>query len=60
MLPGIYRERIIPQKSGIRNKPITYKSVEKHGAIIRGSIPWKYAETTHIGVKGPLDLLFLR
>ena len=56
VLPGIYRERIIPQKSGIRNKPITYKSVEKHGAIIRGSIPWKYTETTHIGVKGPLDL----
>ena len=32
VLPGIYRERIIPQKSGIRNKHITYKSVEKHGA----------------------------
>ena len=31
VLPGIYRERIIPQKSGIRNKPITYKRQRQMG-----------------------------
>ena len=38
--PGIYRERIIPKVSGKRDAKITYKSLVKHGAIIRGSILW--------------------
>lgn len=38
--PGIYRERIIPKVSGKRDAKITYKSLVKHGAIIRGSTLW--------------------
>ena len=38
--PGTYRERIIPKVSGKRDAKITYKSLVKHGAIIRGSILW--------------------
>lgn len=40
--PGIYRERISPVNSGSSSAPITFKSVVKNGAIVRGSIPWKY------------------
>lgn len=65
--PGIYRERIVPIKSGTRDKKITYKSFVKHQAIIRGSIPWlcKESETIFINeeltdtitiLRGPLDL----
>ena len=39
--PGIYRERVIPNKSGYRSNQITYKSLEKNKAFIRGSIEWK-------------------
>jgi hypothetical protein len=39
--PGIYRERVSPANSGTANAPITYLSVVKGQAIIRGSIPWK-------------------
>lgn len=39
--PGIYRERITPVRSGIKNKPITFTSVVKHEAIIRGSCKWQ-------------------
>lgn len=38
---GIYRERIAPVQGGKRDKPLTYKSIEKHGVIIRGSNIWK-------------------
>lgn len=38
--PGIYRERVAPSNSGTALAPITYKSIVKGGAIIRGSIPW--------------------
>ena len=38
--PGIYRERIIPKVSGKKDAKITYKSLVKHGAIIRGSTLW--------------------
>ena len=38
--PGIYRERIIPKVTGKRDAKITYKSLVKHGAIIRGSTLW--------------------
>ena len=31
--PGIYRERVIPIKSGYRNSPITYKSLEKNNLL---------------------------
>lgn len=39
--PGIYRERIAPVNSGVYKKSIIFKSVEKHKAIVRGSIVWK-------------------
>ena len=39
--PGIYRERVSPYNSGTSTNPITYKSVVKGQAIIRGSIPWQ-------------------
>ena len=38
--PGIYRERVSPINTGLVDKPITFKSVIKHQAIIRGSVPW--------------------
>ena len=48
--PGVYRERIIPEKDSI-----TYKSTEKHGAIIRGSHPWT-GEMNENGIMvGPID-----
>jgi len=40
VLPGIYRERVSPINTGLVDKPITFKSVVKHEAIIRGSVPW--------------------
>jgi hypothetical protein len=53
--PGIYRERVVPNLSGTRDKPIVYKSTEKHAAIIRGSIPWKPTEFNgEIGI-GSID-----
>jgi len=39
--PGIYRERVAPTNGGTATAPITYKSVIKGQAIIRGSIPWQ-------------------
>tara|TARA_B100001093_G_C26853595_1_gene1026269 strand:- start:1169 stop:2959 length:1791 start_codon:yes stop_codon:yes gene_type:complete len=53
--PGIYRERVIPNKSGYRSNPITYKSLEKHKAIIRGSIEWKPEKEENNLLIGPLD-----
>lgn len=39
--PGIYRERIAPPRGGKDGAPIVFRSSEKHGAIVRGSTPWK-------------------
>lgn len=44
VLPGIYRERVCPPRSGEINKPIVYKSlIDASGnrAIVRGSCIWK-------------------
>ena len=41
VLPGIYRERVSPTRSGNQTLPITYKSQVKNKAIIRGSVPWQ-------------------
>lgn len=38
--PGIYRERVSPIVTGSVTSPIIFKSVVKHGAIIRGSVHW--------------------
>jgi len=38
--PGIYRERIAPPRGGRDGSPIVFRSAEKHGAVVRGSIPW--------------------
>jgi hypothetical protein len=39
--PGIYRERVAPPRGGSSAElPVTYKSVEPQGAILRGSVPW--------------------
>ena len=53
--PGIYRERVIPNKSGYRSNPITYKSLEKNKAIIRGSIEWKPEKEENNLLIGSLD-----
>lgn len=45
--PGIYRERILPIMSGKNYEPITFKSLEKHKAIVRGSVIWKPTEETN-------------
>ena len=52
---GIYRERIVPIKSGLKNEPITIKSIEKHGAIVRGSHPWKYESIENGIMVGLID-----
>ena len=39
--PGIYRERIAPPRGGKEGAPIVFRSSEKHGAVVRGSTPWK-------------------
>lgn len=41
VFPGIYRERISPARGGKVNQPIKYISSTPHGAIVRGSNPWK-------------------
>jgi hypothetical protein len=39
--PGIYRERVSPPRGGSSALlPITYKSAEPQGAILRGSVEW--------------------
>jgi len=38
--PGIYRERVIPTMSGKKYEPITFRSLVKHEAIVRGSAIW--------------------
>lgn len=53
--PGIYRERIAPVNKGSNKKPITFKSVEKHKAIVRGSIPWKPANIKNNIAQGSLN-----
>ena len=53
--PGIYRERITPNKSGYKKLPITYKSMVKHGTIVRGSIPWKGDFEKNGIIEGSLD-----
>ena len=39
VLPGEYREKVVPVNGGTKEKPIVYKSVEKYGAIITGAEP---------------------
>ncbi|NBP89050.1 MAG: DUF1565 domain-containing protein, partial [Planctomycetia bacterium] len=43
--PGTYRERVSPPRGGSAGKPIVFRSVVRHGAIIKGSDlisgPWK-------------------
>lgn len=44
VLPGIYREEVSPANSGRPDARITYRSLEKHGAVITGAEPlseWK-------------------
>lgn len=52
---GIYRERISPPLGGTQNAPIKFKSIELHGAIVRGSVPWYPTEKVRAGIwKGAL------
>ena len=37
---GVYRERVIPQRSGERDRPITYEAVPGETVILRGSDVW--------------------
>ncbi len=55
VFPGIYRERVSPSFQGERQQPITYKSIEKHGAIVRGSIAWNYETLENNIASGPID-----
>jgi hypothetical protein len=38
--PGIYRERVAPPRGGVDGKPIVFRSVRRHAAIIKGSDVW--------------------
>ena len=53
--PGIYRERVSPIVTGTVDKPITFKSVIKHQAIIRGSVPWIPSNNVSGIASGPID-----
>ena len=35
--PGIYRERVSPARGGEADRPITYESIDRHGAVIKAS-----------------------
>lgn len=39
--PGIYRERVAPPRGGVAGKPIVFRSVERHRAVIKGSDEWR-------------------
>ena len=55
--PGIYRERIAPPRGGKEGAPIVFRSTEKHGAVVRGSTPWKPTwQRVAAGIySGPVD-----
>ena len=55
VMPGIYRERVIPKNQGSREAPITYRSTIKHGAIVRGSEIWKPLKVDNSISQGPID-----
>ena len=40
VLPGTYRERVMPAQGGKAGKPIKYISETLHGAVIKGSEAW--------------------
>lgn len=50
VLPGEYREKVVPVNGGTKEKPIVYKSVEKYGAIITGAEPVEAWEKQENGV----------
>jgi hypothetical protein len=39
--PGVYRERVAPPRGGSDGKPIVFRSVERHKAVIKGSDVWR-------------------
>lgn len=53
--PGIYRERVAPILSGEHDSPITFRSTEKHKAIVRGSAIWLPSDPTQIVSSGICD-----
>jgi len=38
--PGIYRERVAPPRGGVEGRPIVFRSLDRHGAVIKGSDVW--------------------
>lgn len=38
---GTYRERIVPQNSGTKRKPITYRAIEPGSVIVKGSVIYR-------------------
>lgn len=56
--PGIYRERVTPLEGGLRDKPLTYRSVVKHGAIVRGSDVWTPTSIENNIAQGPVEDAF--
>ncbi len=38
--PGVYRERVAPPRGGVEGRPIVFRSVMRHAAIIKGSDVW--------------------
>ncbi|MDB6016607.1 MAG: hypothetical protein JWR19_1096 [Pedosphaera sp.] len=40
VLPGIYRERVMPERGGEPGRPIIYQSELLHGAVVKGSDVW--------------------
>lgn len=53
--PGIYRERIAPVNTGSNKNPIIFKSIEKHKAIVRGSVLWKPSNIKNNIAQGSLN-----
>ena len=43
VLPGVYRERVMPTRGGLPGQPIVYRSEVLHGATVKGSDVWSPA-----------------
>ena len=41
VLPGTYRERVMPEHGGAPGKPVVYRSEVPLGAVVKGSDVWK-------------------
>lgn len=55
--PGVYRERVMPERGGEPGRPIIYQSEVLHGAVVTGSDVWSpvWRDEGHGIYSGELD-----